>query len=379
MSYTIKSQPTTPNCTYTNLVYNVSSSNATEPQFNYIMDVYVSGSSTRLARIRQFPNPSLEAVFDPSRIFNDNIDYDPSNLLEADIVENPTLPAGAPTAKGKHFSVEFGEEYGTSPSSSLTVSASIAQDLIEVFPCQVDPNNGTGYNFLGGLIPTGSGTILSDRPNDIDDFEGGQFKMSFFNNTAGVLQTTASYSIQGTDYEDVSPGKAVSIANVFTPQAGETLTITFNGESITRTFQQICEYPAYNFMFINKYGMWENFATNLPVRGNVGIDKQRYEQTFVNYASDGAYDVKRRGETNYSTGITENLTISTDWLSQEAAQWITQLIESDEVYVAVSPNNTVFKPIVITNASYVQNTGRKDQKTFMYDITFRYANQRIGR
>ena len=157
------------------------------------------------------------------------------------------------------------------------------------------------------------------------------------------------------------------------------VTITFNGESITRTFQQICEYPAYNFMFINKYGMWENFATNLPVRGNVGIDKQRYEQTFVNYASDGAYDVKRRGETNYSTGITENLTISTDWLSQEAAQWITQLIESDEVYVAVSPNNTVFKPIVITNASYVQNTGRKDQKTFMYDITFRYANQRIGR
>lgn len=378
MAYTIKSQPTTPNCTYTDLVYNVSSSNAGNPQFNYIMDVYISGSATRLARIRQFPNPSLEAVFDPSRIFNDNLTYDTENLLVADLVENATLPVDQ-TSKCKDFQVEFGEEYGTSPSSSLTVYPNQANDFITAFTCQVDPNNGTGYNFVGGLVTPGSGSILSDRPNDVDDFEGGQFKMSFFNNTGGTLFTTASYSIQGTDYEDVQAGKIVSIANVFTPQAGETLTITFNGESITRTFQPICEYPAYNFMFINKYGMWENFSTALPVRGNVSLDKQNYEQTFVDYAGTGAYDLKRRGETNYSTGVTENLTISSNWLSKEAAQWLTQLIESDEVYLAVSPNNTVFKPIVITNASYVQNTGRKDQKTFMYDITFRYSNQRPGR
>ena len=41
MAITIKSQPSPTNCSKTNLVYNVSSSNATNPQFRYIMDVYL--------------------------------------------------------------------------------------------------------------------------------------------------------------------------------------------------------------------------------------------------------------------------------------------------------------------------------------------------
>jgi len=365
MAYTIKSQPTTPNCTYTSLVYNVSSSNATNPQFNYIMDVYVSGSSDRLARVRQFPNPSLEAVFDPSRIMNDNLEY--STLLTPSV----TYVVNDVTDTIKTFNVEFGEEYGTSPSSSITTYANQANDLIEVFPCQIDPNNGTSYNFLD----SGSAVILSDRPDGVPEYIGAGYRIPFYNGTAGALVVTSSLHGNVT----VQPGDIKSVGQTVVGTDGQDLTFTFNGQSITRTFKDACNYPVYNFVFVNKYGMYENFSTALPVRGNISLDRENYEQTFVDYSSTGAYNVARRGETNYSTGITENLTISTDWLSKEAAQWITQLIESDFVFVAVSPDNAVFKPIVITNASYVQNTGRKDQKTFMYDITFRYANQRIGR
>jgi len=367
MAYTIKSQPTTPNCTYTSLVYNVSSSNATNPQFNYLMDVYESGSATRLARIRQFPNPSLEAVFDPSRIFNDNLEYSVDfggNYIVTDRYQV------------KNFNVEFGEEYGTSPSSSVTTYPNQANNIIEVFPCQINPNNGSSYNFLG----SGSAVTLSDRPDGVPEYVGAYYRMAFYNGTGVTLVVTGSGYTGGPDNAAiVSSGDIVSMGPYVLLSDGEVLTLTYNGESVTREFKDACNYPVYNFMFINKYGMWENFSTALPVRGNISLDRENYEQTFVNYSNTGAYDIERRGETNYSTGITEDLTISTDWLSKEAAQWITQLIESDEVYVAVSPDNTVFKPIVITNASYVQNTGRKDQKTFMYDITFRYANQRIGR
>ena len=367
MAYTIKSQPTTPNCTYTDLVYNVSSSNAGNPQFNYIMDVYESGSATRLARIRQFPNPSLEAVFDPSRIFNDNLEYY-TNFGSANYD-----PTG--TGHVKTFNVEFGEEYGTSPSSSITVYANQANDLIEVFPCQIDPNNGQGYNYPD----SGSSVFLTDRPSGVKEYVGAQYRIPFYNGDNSIVSMYGDVDGGGSTLLGVSGNSFLSQGVYVNPTDGQTLTFTYNGVANSRTFQDACDYPVYNFMFINKYGMWENFSTALPVRGNVSLDKQNYEQTFVNYAGTGAYDIERRGETNYSTGITENLTISTDWLSKEAAQWITQLIESDSVFVAVSPNNTVFKPIVITNASYVQNTGRKDQKTFMYDITFRYSNQRPGR
>ena len=378
MAINIAQQPTSPNCSYTNLVYQVTSSNATQPQFQYVMDVYISGSSDRLARIRQFPNALQQAVFDPSRIMNDNLIYDTENLLGPDIVENATSPVDQ-TSKCKDFQVEFGEEYGTSPSSSVTVYPNLSNDFITVFPCQVDPNNGTGYNFQGGLVPSGQASILTDRPDGVNDFTGGQFKFSVYNGTGGTLHTTASYSIQGTDYEDVIPGKIVSIANVFTPQEGETLTLTFNGESISRTFNSICDNPAYNFMFINKYGMWENFATDRVTRVDTNISRQTYDQPFVNFGGDPTYDVKRRGRTQYSSTLNDSYVISTNWLTQAEANWIEQLIESDEVYVAVSPNNTSFKPVVITNSSYTKNTGRKDQKIFAYDINFTFANQRRGR
>lgn len=365
MAINIAQQPTTPNCTYTNLVYQVTSSNATEPQFQYVMDVYVSGSATRLARIRQFPNQLNQAVFDPSRIMNDNLEY--STLLTPTV----TYVVNDVTDTIKTFDVQFGEEYGTSATSSVTLYPNLSNDIIEVFPCQIDPNNGTSFNFLD----SGSAVILSDRPDGVPEYIGAGYRIPFYNGTAGALNVTSPTA--GT--VAVQPGDITSVGQTVVGTDGQDLTFTFNGQSITRTFKDACNYPIYNFLFVNKYGMYENFSTSKPVRGNVSVSRQNYKQTFVNYGGDPSYDVKRRGETNYNTSITEDLTIATDWLTQSAAEWITQLIESDQVFVAVSPNNTTFKPIVITNASYVQNTGRKDQKVFNYDITFRYANQRRGR
>ena len=368
MAYTIKSQPTTPNCTYTSLVYNVSSSFASQPQYNYIMDVYPSGSATRLARIRQFPNPSSEAVFEPSRIFNDNMDYTLNFSSSQQLIANSV----------RTFELQFGEEYGTSPSSSLAVTASVVTASIEVFPCQIDPNNGTSYNFTNSA----SAVILSDRPDNVEEFQGVVERISVYNGTGGAEDVTFNYSAGGSYTTSIPAGQFYLVSYPIAAPSSGTVTVSFGSDSFIKTYNSKCSYPVYNFHFINKYGVWENFSVNLPIRGTTNLDRQNYTQTFVNYGNGGAYDVTRRGESNYSTGIEEDLTISTNWLNEAQASWMTQLLESDEVYVAKgdsNPDNAVFKPIVITNASYIQNTSRKDQKTFAYDITFRYANQRIGR
>jgi len=372
MAYTIKTQPTSPNATYTSLVYNVSSSNATNPQYNYIMDVYLSGSSDRLARIRQFPNPVNEAVFDPSRIFNDNIDYQLNFYTSAQLSDDHV----------RTFSVEFGEEFGTSSSSSLAVTASITQDFIEVFPGQIDPNNGSSFNWPD----SGSVTILSDRPSNVRVFQQSEEVICVYNGSASPQNVNFTYTgtpgglQDGTSIVNVPAGEFYRVSFPHTAPAAGQAAVDFAGnDPFTSTFVARCEYPVYNFNFINKYGMWDNFSINLPVRGNTSIDKENYNQSFVDYSNQGTYSVTRRGETNYNNNLTDNLTISTDWLSKEESEWLSQMIESDEVYVQVLPDAVTFYPIIITNASYVQNTGRKDQKTFMYDITFRYANQRNGR
>ena len=77
MAITINQEPTAGmQGAYYPLLSAVSSDRSGSPQFQYVMDVYVSGSATRAARIRQYPNPEGDAVFNPSAIFQDYVKYD---------------------------------------------------------------------------------------------------------------------------------------------------------------------------------------------------------------------------------------------------------------------------------------------------------------
>ena len=391
MAINIISQPENPNCSKTNLIYNISSSNVNQPQFQYVMDVYLSsatGSADRLARIRQFPNPLTQAVFDSARIFDDNLEYYTDDFTPG-ISPNNTYSL-LTTNQMKEFVVKFGEEYGTSPSSSVTLYPDLATgNNIQVWPCQVDPNNGFSFNLSPGLVPDSSGSILSDRPTGFNDGEGARRLMAFHNNFAGSsLYVTESYNPGSTYYHEVQQGVTLVLGTtVGVNSSGTTLSITFDGNTVERGFFDFCENPIYNFMFINRYGVWENFSTDRVTRVNTSVARNNYKQPFVNYSSGGVYNYKRRGETNFNTSVTDDYVISTNWLTQAEANWVSQLIESDNVYVAIDPGDgptpepaeSTFFPVVITNSSYTKNTGRKDQKIFSYDINFRFANQRRGR
>jgi hypothetical protein len=49
-------------------LFEVSSSQASQPQFQFVADLTLSGSSTVLQRIKQQPNPSSFGVFDFGQI-----------------------------------------------------------------------------------------------------------------------------------------------------------------------------------------------------------------------------------------------------------------------------------------------------------------------
>jgi len=78
MALTVTQEPNQLNAAYTNLVYTVSASDSSLFQYQYVMDV-ISGSE-RLARIRQYPNPDGVAVFDPSQIITDYLEYQDVNF-----------------------------------------------------------------------------------------------------------------------------------------------------------------------------------------------------------------------------------------------------------------------------------------------------------
>ena len=154
MAVSITQQPTTPNAAYTSLLYVISGSVTTgNPQYSYVMDIYESGSSVRLNRYTQVPNSQGVATFNPSMFLQNQLDYDNYWKITGSIDEVNSV---------KTFEIKFGEQYGTSISSSITVYPDLTNHLLEVFPAVVDPNNGSSYNFnTSSYTQTGSNFLTN--------------------------------------------------------------------------------------------------------------------------------------------------------------------------------------------------------------------------
>ena len=112
MAVTLQQYPTSPNMVNNNLVYTVTSTQVTQPQFQFVVDIK-DESNTLIQRVKQQPNPSAKGVFDIGTIL-------PSVLGPTDEAWKTTTPQ-TNSFSGGDFNIYFGEEYGTSVSSSVTL------------------------------------------------------------------------------------------------------------------------------------------------------------------------------------------------------------------------------------------------------------------
>ena len=370
MAVSIVSQPSYPNATYTNLLYTISSNQSGQAQYQYVMDV--KQGPNLLSRVKQYPNPNSVAVFNPARILNDYIDYD----------ENWKITnTSSPVSSVQDFTISFGEEYGTSVSSSVELydgngnigAPAVTGTTAEVFAGVVDPNNGISFNWQPQAI-------LSNRPTsnltiDYDEYE----TLSLYND-GGLTSVTVNYTPGGSSVYNLTTGfNSIPIAgkNINIPPQWNGITVSVDGFIYNYTASEDCNYQRVRFAFINKLGFWDYYGFNLPIRKTTTMNRQSLTRPMVNYsAAVSSYNVTRRGQDYYNIQYTDSQTVTTPFLSQEEAEWLGELIESPSVYLQEGDN---FIPIVMTNGNYVHNTNKRGQKTFQYELTYQYANNRIGR
>jgi hypothetical protein len=129
------------------MLWEVTSNSSSAAQYQYVCALK-DGCGTTLTTIKQQPNPSYKGVFNLGRIVRQYLDYDTDNFsMGADGLFYKNTNAA------KYFKVAFGEEYGTSPSSSVTSytgvgattgSASVTGSIPYYFLINgvVDPNSG---------------------------------------------------------------------------------------------------------------------------------------------------------------------------------------------------------------------------------------------
>ena len=390
MAVTIISQPSYPNVTHTNLIYEVSSDKAGQPQFQYVMDVRLG--ATLLARIKQYPNPQGKGVFDPSKIFNDYLEYD-ETLIETFL----TTTFGA---SDRTFNVFFGEQYSdnfTNPTTLYTGAGvtvgdpSIAGVNARVFPGTVDPNNGTSFNWLDVNTTPKYLTNHPLAPSDVEDYHclnkntdaivgqyGGGQVYYYLVNSAGSNIATINMGVQDTlTYIPVGGqnmlGRGIS-QSILDQTVTSYLTLGSSDYRYYFYWKPDCHYDTTNFIFINKYGAWDNFTVTLPTDKQTRITRDELKRPFVNYSNDGAYNLQRRGRDYYNLDFLDSYVVSSNWLSQGQANWLTEMLESPKVFI--QNNGGGVTPIVITNSSYTSFTNKKAQKTFEFEIEYQYANAR---
>jgi hypothetical protein len=156
MAITINQYPTSPNMANNNLLFAVSSTEYTSSQYQYIANLFYSGSLTVLQTIKQQPNPSGYGVFDLGQIIANYVDSD-NNWKAA--------PFATASNAGKRFQVRFGEEYATSVSGAALQYSGLgypgnpavtASSYYYIANGLVDPNDKVNWNFPSASYFTAS-------------------------------------------------------------------------------------------------------------------------------------------------------------------------------------------------------------------------------
>jgi len=441
MALTIRQNPTSPNQANADLLFVVTSTSSSNPQFQFVMEV---SDGTDTYKFTQQPNPSGKGVFDMGQVASDFLGAD--TPFKTPFVQTSTLGT-------KTLSSVFYEEYGTSTTSSVGLYGGTSGSNVFVMNGVVEPNSGD-WNFASSsfytssFTPTGGGADYGDLQHALTNspltqsikndeyatvsilngnFFGEEFnaqdiyyiQVNVFNEAGSNIQNFGwfnlnSGSINGGPrvldtqyYNDVygalTDGERL-IHVAAGPQnfadAGNTLNANWYSYKVTLVGQESagiedngaqyaqrwftkdtgeCAYTGTRFAFLNELGGYDYYSFDLAHTKQDNITRETYEQTFVPYSTTtnaATYDKSRRGSKVYSISYEETRTAESDYLTQEQADWLRELVESPEVYIQ---EGTDFVPVVITNSNFTYKTNPRTQKLYTLSIQYKLSNNRRSR
>lgn len=435
MAITIQQEPTTPNQANGDLLYVVTSNNTNSPQFQFVMEV---SDGTDTLTIKQQPNPSNKGVFNIGQITRDYVGVDTyfkTQQVATSTYSGKTISTVLYEETGSSVSSSVGYSSGISgsqlyltngvndyddwnfPSSSYyTGSAALEdstfnrQDALTNAPLTQSIRNDeyatlSVYNGNFDYSTTNAHDIYAIQVNVYNE-AGSQIQNFDWENitgngggprTSAVTQLWADVASSQTDstrlvHIAAGPQNFADAGNTlnsnwayyiisFYEQASDGLenNLGVYSKRMYTKEQGRCGYDGTRFAFLNELGAYDYVNFGLADTKIDNITRKNFEQNFVNYSTSTngiTYDTTRRGSKTYSTTYNETRRAESDYLLQDDADWLRQLIESPEVYIQ---DGSDFRPIVITTSNYTYKTNPLSQKMYKLSVEYKLANQRFGR
>jgi len=428
MALTLTQKPTTPNASRTNLLYTLTSDSSSKDQFRYIAQISTNETQTNQSypaiELKYYPNTTGSGIIDLANVFNRYLAWDENSMAWSTMTTTPISNDGQSTVQ--LFSCSFGEEFADSPSSSLQVHTGSINELITVFQGKVDIDSGD-YNFNTASIVNNNNNIFSDIPDALYSQSQYDFfqecpKVGFRDPQTVTVNTPGGYDVKVYDeaangytgsalltVADTTPDfysiVGVGPYNIFTDTTIPNRGIVTGSDAAWICFEQSgkkpinymlpnhSKYPCttdgrpnsyVRFLWQNNYGAWDFYNVYNTLQQTNTVERETYTQPFPTYNQiTSPFNINNRGEKQISSILSEQFTISTDYVSDKTSNWLTQMFDSNNVYIRIpDPDNYLFdnyagdlRAIVINNVNYRWQEDQKRNKSFQYTINWQFSNK----
>ena len=386
MAITILANPKTFAPVYNKMEYLISSTNVAEPNFAYLVDIYINGSGTKTVRLRI-----------PLRPSDSYGKVDIHRVLESALTSNvgsPTGVAGTYNASDSSLSyiVEFGEEYGTTvvqyPNEETDISRKAFNASLEKRPfinwdvteyeldgitkkflTNMPDNNKVSIDSHGWLYYLDDPAITFINVN-VFDLNGSPLAGAKIDVTASSSDIqfvpSSPASLNNIDVANLLVGAQPIIDSTVGSYEIQARGVGSYSETRTFVIEESCKYNTNTLIFQNNLGAFDSFTFYLGDMSTTAIERKDMKvnvDTVVN--NDIVYSMNEREKVTYYTKKSETIKLMSDWISEEESNWLLELMSSPEIYLQEGNELTAVAKIKATN--YTKKKVVRD-KLFKIDV-----------
>jgi len=345
--------------------------------FQYIAELYYwtgsvndSGSLSDFT-LAKYPNESLSGIFDFSKIIN--------STLEDSIEENPSNVI--------FFKADLYHQY-------ISASTFYTSSHVETGVYKAIDGYGVFQEPIGQDIQnkTPHWPIMSDGPSVQTSFDGNVGRMGIFAWSGSgdipdaVLYTsttqTSAFPITGSESTDGQIATfPIGNGEFDFPLSSSYDSFTVTplklgseiGDSIQFNIECEKKYPNVRIKWKNRFGQFDFLNFNLVSREGFNTQIRTFQRQVGSWSSPTlSYKNYDSSTQNYSTDSTQNLTVNSDWLSEDYNDILKQLMVSDEVYWIYDETSGDLRPITIKTNSITFKTNVVD-KLIQYSFDFEWG------
>lgn len=350
---------------YNPIITTCSSSNIAQDNFSFIFEVYDSANFTQLAKVRIPPDIDYSfGVFDIAKVLESYLTYD----FFMNVTGNEIRDAANSSYT---YYVRIGESYEVAGVQTDFDNLTAITDTC--FNWSLNNLDYVNFDLTNYVLDGATKKFLTNKPtynvtladsgfiNLYNDTAPARFVIKTYD-AAGSLIQTARITNNSISKIAMCPINPVSL-NAATLTTGTQPLVTSsiatytiaadNGSAIseTLTFNLYgCDSVA-TIHFLNVLGGFDSFNFDFRVKKKFTSQKEFYKKNPKRLAADGSYNfstIDREWE-QYYTAETEEMTLTSDWITDNEAEWLREMYNSPVMFLTLAGNTFALKGLNETN------------------------------